>query len=290
MIAVVSCDSIFGPGDRDNSVIFRSSFETNASIEIWAGYGINRSDEPCPDGGEHSARVSGGCSSPHAMLDLPPTNKDRYLTLSFWGKLQRNAGDVIFSVPDLSPEKRITVCDTSWTYYQTINPLYCPANHGPRIEMFSGGLISGAILVDLMVVEVLSPSDPVPPLFAGKWRGSWAPVEFNGLPFYRAGFNFELRDNGTGTGVATAQIITESVSFDSQWSNFDISVDAQGNLTGNGIWYFGTPLGEVIAQSPAEIHGQLSGSWEAPGSLGTGTFTFNYDGTDYSITWEVAPY
>lgn len=287
---VVSCDSIFGPRNNDDSVVFRSSFETKASVEIWNGYGIRRSDEPCPGGRAHSAHVSGGCVSPHASLDLPQSNRDRYLTISFWAKLLVHEGHVEFSVVDLSPNKWITINDTTWTYYQTSLPLFCPANHIPRIQMSSGGLVYGAMLVDLMVVEVLSPSEPVPPLYAGKWWGFWIPVEFNGLPFYRAFFGFELRDSGIGHGVATAQIITESVSFDSQWSNFDISVDAQGNITGNGTWYFGTPIAEILAQSPAEIHGQITGSWHTSGLLGTGTFTFSHGGTDYSVTWEVAPH
>ena len=265
IFTVVSCDSIFSPRNNDDSVVFRSSFETKASIEIWNGYGIRRSDEPCSGGGVHSAHVSGGGAS----LDLPQSNRDRYLTIGFWAKLLEFEGHVEFSVIDLSPKKWITINDTTWTYYQTSLPLFCPANHIPRIQMSSGGhYYDGAMLVDLMEVEVLSPSEPVPPLYAGKWWGFWIPVEFNGLPFYQAFFGFELSDSGIGHGTATAQIITESVSFDSQWSNFDISVDAQGNITGNGTWYFGTPLGELLTQSPAEIHGQLNGSWHR---LGSGT-------------------
>lgn len=292
VIMVISCDSIFSPSDNDDSVVFSSSFETKASIEIWNGYGISRSDEPCPGGGAHSAHVSGGgCIFTYASFDLPQSKRDRYLTISFWAKLLKSGGGVEFSVIDLSPKKWITINDTTWTYYQTSLPLFCPANHIPRIQMSSGGPdYDGAMLVDLIVVEALSPSEPVPPLYTGKWWGFWIPEEFNGLPFYQAFFGFELSDSEIGHGGAEAQIITESVSFYSQFSNFDISVDAQGNITGNGTWYLGTPLGEMLAQSPAEIHGQLNGSWHRLGSLGTGTFTFNHEGTEYSVTWTVAPH
>jgi len=148
-----SCDSVFGPSNKDSSVVFRSSFETEESFEVWNGYAITQYDEPCPSGGMHSAQVSGGCIIPHAYIYLPASNRDRYLSISFWARLLGNGGSVDFSIIDTASSQSFAINDTTWTLFQTNEALFCPANHIPRIQMLSGGIVYGAMLVDLMVVE-----------------------------------------------------------------------------------------------------------------------------------------
>ena len=132
-----------------------------------------------------------------------------------------------------------------------------------------------------------NPTNPEPVFYIYHWYGSWVPPQFSGLPFYGSGIEFEYGEDGLGDGSTAAGIRTESVSYHSQFSNFDISVDADGKLVGNGTWYLCNPMADILAQSPVEIQGQIYGHWDGAASFGLGVYRFSHGGVNYSIPWKV---
>ncbi|MFC1558959.1 hypothetical protein ACFL39_00005, partial [Gemmatimonadota bacterium] len=148
IVAITACDGLFSPSDQNDSVVFRSSFETQGSINAWlGGNSIDRSDEACPGGGKHSARVFNKHET-WCYLDLSKSKSDRYLTIRFWAKTVGFGGVVSFAILGTQQDEIwINIVDTNWTQYMATDTLYCPAGHTPRITMGTGDLVYCNIFV-----------------------------------------------------------------------------------------------------------------------------------------------
>lgn len=150
-------DSNVGP-DNGGISLYYNSFETNADTVGWRGHGTMsfRSEAP-PGGGRQSVCVSGGCASPHAVFDLPPSGKDRLLELRCWGKGIGEGGYAalvggVFSGPADRIEVRIA--ESEWTPYRS-KTLNWPANEPITLEIGGSGFLPGAALIDLLEVRVV---------------------------------------------------------------------------------------------------------------------------------------
>jgi len=148
----VSCDLVVDPTRNDN-IVYLNSFESSADIadlEGEGGYWIY--NDAAPKGGKSSLRVSGGCPSPHAYIDLEPMAKDSYLILKCWGKNLEIGGVVGLEVLSNDSEIYLQIDGTNWQSYQTADTLLCPANQSTRLWMSAGGIAHSAMLVDLIEV------------------------------------------------------------------------------------------------------------------------------------------
>ncbi len=153
-----SCDLLMGihpniPG----GVIYFNSFESSLDTVGWQGYGAREfQSEAPPGGGRQSLFVSGGCLAPHAWIEFTTPARETELRLRCWGKKLINGGSVGLYPKDGVPVRGISISigDSLWRHYQSPDSLVCPANTPVRLEMMSGGIIAGAMLVD--VVEVIA--------------------------------------------------------------------------------------------------------------------------------------
>ena len=155
-LAEPACDLLMGVHDIINKgPIYFNSFESAEDTVGWQGYGDRefRLDAPA-GGGTQSLFVSGGCIAPHAWVEFTAPEKETRLRLKCWGKMLVNRGSVGLFFKDSLFHRgiSISVTDSLWRPYQSTDSLVCPANTALRLEMMSGGIIPGAMLVD--VVEV----------------------------------------------------------------------------------------------------------------------------------------
>jgi hypothetical protein len=141
------------PGER----LYFNSFESLADTVGWSGYGVRTfSSEAPPGGGNQSLNVSGGCIWPHAFFTLGPSPEDHNVTLRCWGKKLLGGGTVSLRVVgSQTKEIRIPVIDSVWTQYHASQSLFCPADQQLEISMGAGGIVAGAMLVDMVeIVEM----------------------------------------------------------------------------------------------------------------------------------------
>lgn len=143
-------------GTREQ-VVYSNGFESPADTVGWAGYGtMQLRDDVPPGGGKHSLFVSGGCIVPHASFRILKASRDSRFVLRFWGKKLINGGGVGLGFSE-SPAGGIgvNVADSVWTYYESQDIFYCPADSSVWLTLISGGFVPGAILVDnIEVVQV----------------------------------------------------------------------------------------------------------------------------------------
>ncbi len=145
--------------NHDNDSFYLNSFESPKDTVNWQGYGAIsfRNDAPV-NGGEQSLYVSGGCIVPHATVNLNNINNDSYLTIHCWGKNLVFGGTVELNYEDSNNQYHsisISVNDSTWTYYQSMDTLFCPANQVINLEINSGGFVHSAMLIDLLEVQII---------------------------------------------------------------------------------------------------------------------------------------
>lgn len=136
--------------------IFNTSFEADADTTGWWGHGGYRfvADAP-PGGGSRSLEVSGGCIVPHAVRSIIVPRDGRKLILSMWGKLVANGGGASLTWSGNEGDGiRISVTDSVWTRYESSALNNAHAGDILRLELMSGGIVYGAMRVDLLEVLV----------------------------------------------------------------------------------------------------------------------------------------
>lgn len=140
------------PGEKE---FYFNSFEDSSDIADWKGIQLSqlKNDVP-PNGGKKSVQIAGGCVVPHASLELVNNASDGYLKLSCWGKNLMHGGIVLLRTKSDSPQEiSINISDSTWTFYESSEKLFCPTNEKLIIEMNSGGILASAMLIDLLKIE-----------------------------------------------------------------------------------------------------------------------------------------
>ncbi len=132
--------------------VYVNSFESPSDTVGWEGLVEFRNDAP-PDGGTQSLFVSGGCVMPHAMYELEPLFEDSYLTVRCWGKRLLDGGIVHLGSQGMFYEGvSLHVSDSVWTFYESPDSIFCPANQSVYISLASGGFVPDSMLVDMIEV------------------------------------------------------------------------------------------------------------------------------------------
>lgn len=136
--------------------IFSTSFENDADTTGWTGYGGYQfvADAP-PGGGSRSLEVAGGCIVPHAVRSIVAPRGGSKLILTMWGRLMANGGGASLRWSDGAGDGlHLSVTDTAWTRYEVSAPVHVMAGDTLRLELMSGGIVYGAMRVDLIEVLV----------------------------------------------------------------------------------------------------------------------------------------
>ncbi len=142
----------------EEEVVYSNSFESPQDTVGWQGYMDFRNDTPI-NGGNQSAFIAGGCVIPHFWIELGPFEEDGFYILRCWGKNLQNGGMIYLQVGETFNDKvRIGIGDTVWTYYQSVDTLYCPSDEKITLAMFSGGFIPSSMLVDEVDIIKVSPA------------------------------------------------------------------------------------------------------------------------------------
>jgi hypothetical protein len=137
---------------------YSNSFESQGDTAGWTGYGSMsfQSDVP-PHGGNQSVYLSGGCIIPHATLILEGFHQSTRLLLTCWGKTRLGGVISLSQVTDSgsfpqSGRTEIEIHDTVWTYYQSPDTITCQPEHRLKLEMNSGGIVAGGMLIDRIAI------------------------------------------------------------------------------------------------------------------------------------------
>jgi len=134
--------------------VYKSSFETESDSTLWKQYGARIFNEGAPNGGNRSLIVANGCTD-YVCLVLDTARCDRLVTIDFWAKSLLRGGVVSLSYHREHPLSNNSgigehILDTIWTHYPSQDTLVVLSGEQIFLSMFSGGFISGAILVDLI--------------------------------------------------------------------------------------------------------------------------------------------
>ncbi len=149
------CDELITPGsETTGEVVYFTSFEKDADTSGWQGYEYGFRNEAPPKGGNRSLFVSGGCIVPHGLLNLKPLDHDSRLIIQCWGKNLGIGGGVSLGVDDGFRKKiHISVQNQEWTAYESSDTLFCPAGSKLSLSVGAGGIVSSAMLVDLIEIR-----------------------------------------------------------------------------------------------------------------------------------------
>jgi len=114
--------------------------------------------DPAPPGGRQALHIDGGCIQPTAHLVFPAQPADGRYRMHCWAKLDAIAsgGSIILAVEAQSAERReifLTVGDTVWTHYRSIDTIHCPAKQAMRLEIVVGGFFPAGMYIDCLQVE-----------------------------------------------------------------------------------------------------------------------------------------
>ena len=131
--------------------IYYNSFEKESDLNGWLGYYELRNEAPV-QGGHQSLYISGGCVSPHAYYELGPFDEDLELTIQCWGKNLDRGGGINLMPMDSPGVIYLSIEDENWKKYTTDSVLFCPAGTKLQLSLSSGGLISSAMLVDMIEI------------------------------------------------------------------------------------------------------------------------------------------
>ena len=131
--------------------IYFNSFEKESDLNGWLGYYELRNEAPV-QGGHQSLYISGGCVWPHAYYELGPFDEDLELTIQCWGKNLDKGGGINLMPMDSPGGIHLSIDDKNWKKYTTDSLLFCPAGTKLQLSLSSGGLISSAMLVDMIEI------------------------------------------------------------------------------------------------------------------------------------------
>ncbi len=151
-----TCDIPSQPDDNTSSeiVIYKNSFENPADTAGFQRTGaFDLYTEAAPDGGHQSLLVQGSCIVPHVYFTLKPLTENEQLVMECWGKNLAIGGVVSLYILN-QPDKalHISVQDSSWKKYTAQDTLIAAARDTLAVEMFSGGFVPSAMLVDCLKI------------------------------------------------------------------------------------------------------------------------------------------
>jgi hypothetical protein len=151
-LSVVSCRKESTPEQQ----VFFNSFESQSDTTGWRGYAFNFDNDVPLHGGKKSLSVSGGCIIPHAEYTINPQSTDCYLKIKFWGKNLSNGGSLWLAV-NMNRYNSISfdVSEKEWTFYESQDYLFCPANTSLTLGIISGGIYGSSILIDMIEITKL---------------------------------------------------------------------------------------------------------------------------------------
>lgn len=156
-ILIISCDRVLDPEEKEIfQPIYSISFESAEELENWVGITTESIVYSAPaDCGIFSVKISGGCIIPHAQYEFTNNLESGIYKIECWNKLLMNGGGVkLYSVDihgEIKDEVLIEVRDTVWNK-KVSDPLFFEAGQTLKIELNSGGLKPGAMLVDELKV------------------------------------------------------------------------------------------------------------------------------------------
>ena len=148
LIFVLACEK----SKIETESIYSNSFEKESDLVGWEGYYVLNNDTPI-SGGHQSIYISGGCVVPHVYYELGPFDEDLELTIQCWGKNLDNGGGVSLATEDYSSSIYLSIKDSNWNYYSTDSTLFCPEGKKLQLSLSSGGIISSAMLIDMIEIE-----------------------------------------------------------------------------------------------------------------------------------------
>lgn len=136
-----------------SSTIYLNSFESLNDTIGWEGFcSVEFTNDAAPGGGDQSIAISCGCIAPHASFEIGPFDEDHDLTLSFWAKGYGMGGIISIGKHDSKLLALTIPQDSTWTFFQSQDTLFCPKGENLSISMSAGGLGYGEIIVDLLEV------------------------------------------------------------------------------------------------------------------------------------------
>ena len=141
--------------DMSKSLYF-SSFELDSDTAGWTGYSGRTFDADAPSGGGvRSLRIEGGCIIPHAVRTVIVPRKGHLLSLELWGKKIAGGGGVSLRRADrYGPAIQVSVQETVWTKHRSAVELPCEPGDQLVLELASGGIVYGAMRVDLIELRL----------------------------------------------------------------------------------------------------------------------------------------
>jgi len=157
LIVVLSngCQNSSAP---DEFVIYFNSFESDSDITGWSGVTKESMEKTaCPNGGNSSLHISGGCIQPAASLELSNISEGNY-KISFWAKMGQSSQSalIVLAISEHSSESdklAIPVTGNNWKYYESDNRLRVAPNQKLQLDIFVGGIIYADIFLDNIVIE-----------------------------------------------------------------------------------------------------------------------------------------
>ena len=144
------CCNKSSTGPSGALVIYSNSFESKADTAGWIGVGSQSfvADAP-PGGGVQSVRISGGCIIPTASTTLVLQGQANAVGIECWAKSLAGGGFLqLYRTTDRYEGITIEMTDTVWTFYRSITHLSCSAGDTLELDLNSGGIVYGAMLVD----------------------------------------------------------------------------------------------------------------------------------------------
>ncbi len=156
LLTASGCQQSTNPELDTSEDLYFSSFESDADAAGWSGYGGGWFDQDAPpDGGARSLRVSGGCIVPHFSRRVVAPAVPCSVSLTFWGKNLALGGGVSLRPTDgVGPEIQVSVQETVWTRYRSASRIHCRPGDTLVLDLISGGIIYGAMRVDLLEVRI----------------------------------------------------------------------------------------------------------------------------------------
>jgi hypothetical protein len=161
--ALLFCCTIISCGKKCTeptpSLVYFNSFESAEDTTGWQGVSEEMLvGDPAPDGGNRALSIGGGCIQPAAYIDLPRQSEDGNYRVSCWGKASElpQTGEIVLAITDGGGQSRgiqLEIDSEDWRFYVSQGYLYCPADHGLRLEIWIGGLVPAHMFIDCVKVE-----------------------------------------------------------------------------------------------------------------------------------------
>ena len=141
----------------DNAIIYNNSFESRGDTSGWIGIGSQALVADAPPGcGVQSVRISGGCIMPTACMKLAIQGRAKAVVIECWGKSLSGGGSVeLYRTTDRYTGIQIGITDTLWRFYQSNTRLACSSTDTLELNLNSGGIVYGAMLVDQIQIRAV---------------------------------------------------------------------------------------------------------------------------------------